>query len=108
MSKRVFIGNLDPDLSDQELGSAFGTYGAVLRAEVVRGRGGRGRGFGYVELGSEEEATRAIAELDGRELRGREMTVAEARRRRSPEEEADLAAEISRRHTFRNSNRRDR
>ena len=110
MSKRLFVGNLDADVSDQELGNIFAAYGDVLSAEVVRGRGGRGRGFGYVEMSSDEGATHAITELDGRELQGRAMTVAEARRRRrrSPMEEANLVADFSRRRGFRDGNRANR
>ena len=91
MSKRLFVGNLDPNISDEELGESFATYGPVLRAEVVRARGGRGRGFGYVELESVDGAERAISELHGREMYGRAVTVAEARafRPRSRMEEAD-------------------
>ena len=91
MTKRLFVGNLSLNISDQELSDLFADYGAVVGAEVVRGRGGRGRGFGYVELDSDQGATRAIVELNGRALQGREVTVAEARSRRrpSPMEQAD-------------------
>ena len=77
MSKRVFVGNLAQQVTDQELGEVFAPYGAVRKAEVVRGRGGRGRGFGYVELASDEAVTRAIAELNGHEIQGRPLTLAE-------------------------------
>ena len=79
MSKRVFVGNLHAHVTDQELSDVFAPYGGVRKAEVVRGRGGRGRGFGYVELASDEGAIRAIAELNGREIRGKPATLAEAR-----------------------------
>ena len=79
MSKRVFVGNLATQITDQELSDVFAPYGGVRKAEVVRGRGGRSRGFGYVELASEEGAARAIAELNGREIGGRPATLAEAR-----------------------------
>jgi RNA recognition motif-containing protein len=79
MSKRVFVGNLAAQVSDKELSDLFAPYGVVRKAEVVRGRGGRGRGFAYVELASDEGAARAIAELNGREILGRPATLAEAR-----------------------------
>jgi RNA recognition motif-containing protein len=100
MSKRLFVGNLAPHVSDQELSALFSSYGAVRKAEVVRGRGGKGRGFGYVELASDDAATRALTELNGRDLHGRPLTLAEARSAapRSPMEEADHNAEMFRPH----------
>ena len=91
MSKRLFVGNVAREVTDQELGDAFAAYGTICKAEVVRGRGGRGRGFGYVELASDESAARAIAEMHGQELRGQTVTVGEARASapRSRMEEAD-------------------
>jgi RNA recognition motif-containing protein len=79
MSKRLFVGNLTQHLTDKELGELFASYGGVLKAEVVRGRGGRSRRFGYVELTTDDSAARAIAELNGREINGQAMTLAEAR-----------------------------
>lgn len=100
MVKRLFVGNLASNVSDQELGELFAGYGAVRKAEVVRGRGGKGRGFGYVELASDDAASRALAELNGRNLHGRPLTLAEARSAapRSPMEEADRNAEMFRPH----------
>ncbi len=87
MAVRLFVGNLGPVISDQELAAMFAPYGAV-KAEVVRGRRGKGRGFGYIELLSEQEATRAIADLNGREVGGRPITLAGANAspRKSPDE----------------------
>lgn len=79
MSKRMFVGNLTLNITDKELGEVFASYGGVLKAEVVRGRGGRSRGFGYVELSNDDGVVRAIAELNGREIQGKPMTLAEAR-----------------------------
>jgi RNA recognition motif-containing protein len=78
VATRVFIGNLAVAVSDQELSALFAAYGKVLKAEVVRSRGGRGRGFGFVELSSETEAAQAIRELNGRELQGKALTVSPA------------------------------
>lgn len=98
MSKRLFVGNLNPHITDQELGAVFAPYGAVRKAEVVRSRGGRGRGFGYVELASDEAATRAITELNGRDIQGRPATLAEAHSSapRTNMQEADQRSEFSR------------
>ena len=111
MSKRLFVGNLARDITDQELSDVFKPYGSVRKAEVVRGRGGKGRGFGYVELANDEGTLRAIAELNGRELQGRAVTVGEARSvpRRSAMEEADQRAAFSRGYGFgRGGDRRNR
>ena len=79
MSKRLFVGNLTAHITDKELGEVFASYGALVKAEVVRGRGGRSRGFGYVELASDDSAARAIVDLNGRDIQGKPMTLAEAR-----------------------------
>ena len=107
MSKRLFVGNLAQQITDQELGEVFASYGAVRKAEVVRGRGGRGRGFGYVELANDEAVTRAIAELNGREIQGRPVTVAEAHSSapRTNMQEADQRFEFSRGRGFTGGNR---
>ncbi len=76
MSVRLFVGNLRFTLGDEELRQAFEAAGAVARAEIVRDRfDGRSRGFGFVEMTSEEEAAVAIRELNGRDLAGRPMRV---------------------------------
>ena len=110
MAKRLFVGNLAGSMSDRELGVIFTAYGTVRKAEVVRGRGGKGRGFGYVELASDVEASRAIAELNGREIQGRPLTLAEAQSAapRKAAEEADRRAEFSHRREGGGGNRWDR
>ena len=76
MSARLFVGNLSFSLGDDALREAFEQIGAVERAEVVRDRfDGRSRGFGFVEMESEEAAAAALRELDGREVGGRPMRV---------------------------------
>ena len=102
MGMRLFVGNLADGITDQELGAIFSGSGTVSKAEVVRGRGGRGRGFGYVELASEPEAARAMAEVNGREVQGRVLTVGEARSaaRRKPMEEADQRSGFSHPHGY--------
>ena len=81
MSQRLYVGNLPKSVTDDGLRDFFASYGALITAEVVRGRRGIPRGFGYVELSSNEDAERAITELDGTQLEGQAVTVAVARKR---------------------------
>jgi RNA recognition motif-containing protein len=76
MSARLFVGNLSFKLDDDALRQAFEQVGVVERAEVVRDRfDGRSRGFGFVQMASEEAAETALHELNGREVAGRPMRV---------------------------------
>lgn len=80
MGKRLYVGNLSFGTTDAELKNAFAQYGEVTSATVVMDREtGRSRGFGFVEMNS--GADEAIAEMDGKELGGRQLTVNEARPR---------------------------
>ena len=82
MAKKLFIGNLSWNTKDDSLNALFATIGAVTSAQVVNDRyTGRSRGFGFVEMANDEEAERAIAELNGKDLDGRQITVSEARAR---------------------------
>ncbi len=83
MSKRLYVGNLSWDTDDNTLRNAFESDGrTVAEANVIIDRDtGRARGFGFVEMGSEEDAQGAIAALDGTELDGRNIRVSEARER---------------------------
>ena len=76
------MGNLSYETTDGDLKETFSTVGACESASVVTDRmTGRSRGFGFVEMGSDEEAQQAIARLNGTELRGRSINVSEARER---------------------------
>jgi RNA recognition motif-containing protein len=76
----IFVGNLSFDTRDESLRQAFSAYGAVQSAQVVMDReSGRSRGFGFVEMPSDDEARSAISALNGQELGGRSITVNEAR-----------------------------
>jgi len=82
MGLKLFVGNLSFETTDDDLKEAFSQAGACAMASVIKDRlSGRSRGFGFVEMGSDEEAQKAIAELNGRELRGRNISVSEARER---------------------------
>lgn len=78
----IFVGNLSFQASDNELMELFGQYGEVTRASVIRDRDtNRSKGFGFVEMSSDEAANRAIQELNGRNWNGRDLKVNEARPR---------------------------
>jgi RNA recognition motif-containing protein len=78
----IFVGNLSFDTTDSDLQAAFGAYGDVGRASVVRDRdSGQSRGFGFVEMNNSAEATQAMTALNGQDLNGRTLNVNEARPR---------------------------
>lgn len=82
--KNIFVGNLSFDTTDTDLQAAFGAYGAVDKASVVRDRdSGQSRGFGFVEMPNATEATAAMSGLNGQDLNGRTLNVNEARPRES-------------------------
>ena len=79
----VYVGNLSYDLSEEDLKSAFEEYGEVTSAKIVSDRySGRSKGFGFIEMTSDDEAKAAIEGLSGKELAGRAIVVNEARPRR--------------------------
>jgi cold-inducible RNA-binding protein len=78
--KNIFVGNLSFGATEGSVRSLFEAYGAVDRVSIVTDRDtGQARGFGFVEMSSNADADRAIAELNGRELDGRALNVNEAR-----------------------------
>jgi len=78
--KNIFVGNLDFNVSEDELRNLFATYGQVDRVSILTDREtGRSRGFGFVEMVNAEEGDKAIAELNGTQLGGRKLNVNEAR-----------------------------
>jgi RNA recognition motif-containing protein len=83
MTKRLYVGNLSFDTSEDALRSAFGQDGRkVDSASIVTDRDtGRPRGFAFVEMENEADASAAIAALDGTDLDGRTLKVNEARER---------------------------
>lgn len=82
MGKRLYVGNLAYSVTEAELRDVFGEAGEVVDVKVVLDRDtGRPRGFAFVELSSDGEATKAIEVLNGRDLQGRVMNVSEARER---------------------------
>jgi RNA recognition motif-containing protein len=82
MAKRLYVGNLSYSVASEDLRRLFETYGAVTSAEVLIDREtGRSRGFGFVEMETEESAQAAIEALDGNDHEGRRLNVNESRPR---------------------------
>jgi len=78
--KNIFVGNLSFGATEDGVRSMFETYGAVDRVNIVTDRDtGQAKGFGFVEMSNNAEGDQAIAGLSGRELKGRSLTVNEAR-----------------------------
>lgn len=76
MIKKLFVGSLAYSAGDSELNEAFSPFGEVVSAQVVKEREtGRSRGFGFVEMETEEQAQNAMKEMDGKELMGRSIVV---------------------------------
>jgi RNA recognition motif-containing protein len=82
MGKRIYVGNLSYDVTDSALEQLFAQHGTVESAQVVMDRDtGRSKGFGFVEMKTDQEAQAAIAALNGQMIGGRNLTVNEARPR---------------------------
>ncbi len=82
MGKKLYVGNLGYDVSSSDLQQLFAQHGTVNSAEVINDRmTGRSKGFGFVEMGSDQEAQSAIAALNGQTHGTRALTVNEAKPR---------------------------
>lgn len=80
MNKKLFVGGLPFSMTSSDLKDLFSRAGNVEEATVIVNRQtGRSKGFGFVEMSSEEEAQKAIEQLNGTEVEGRRITVNEAR-----------------------------
>ena len=80
MGKKLYVGNLSYNTDSSALGELFSAHGTVQSAEIISDREtGRSKGFGFVEMGSDEEAQAAIAAMNGQEVDGRSLTVNEAK-----------------------------
>jgi RNA recognition motif-containing protein len=79
---KLYVGNISFNTTNQDLNELFGAVGTVSSANIIEDREtGRSRGFGFVEMGSQEDGEKAIAELNGKELDGRTLKVNEAKPR---------------------------
>ena len=80
MATKLFVGNLPFNTTPEELENVFGQSGSVTSVNIITDKfTGRSRGFGFVEMGTEEEAQAAVESLHGHEMQGRPLTVNEAK-----------------------------
>src|SRR5450432_4354911 len=82
MGKKLYVGNLSYDVDSSALQEMFTPHGTVESAEIIQDRDtGRSKGFGFVQMGTDDEATAAIAAMNGQDHGGRALTVNEAKPR---------------------------
>jgi len=82
MGKKLYVGNMSYDVTNEDLEQLFGAHGTVESAQVITDRNtGRSKGYGFVEMSSDEEAQAAMEALDGQEQGGRTIKVNEAKPR---------------------------
>jgi RNA recognition motif-containing protein len=82
MGRKLYVGNLTYGVTNGDLEKMFEPFGRVESAQVIMDRDtGRSKGFGFVEMGSDQEAQAAIAAMSGKEVDGRQLTVNEAKPR---------------------------
>lgn len=80
MGKKLFVGNLPWSMTEESLQQLFSEAGTVESATIIRDKmSNRSKGFGFVEMSTEEEAKAAIDAINGREIEGRALTVNEAK-----------------------------
>ena len=82
MTSNLYVGNLTFNTTSADLRKMFAEFGEVTKAQVIEDRDtGRSRGFGFVEMGSSDEANKAIGALNGKSVDGRQLTVNLAKER---------------------------
>ena len=80
MSKKVYVGNLPFGVAEKELSEMFSSYGEITEAIVIKDKySGRSKGFGFVTFANDESATKAISEMNEKEVQGRALKVNEAK-----------------------------
>lgn len=78
----IYVGNLSRDVNEEDLQEAFGAFGQVASVNIIKDKfSGESRGFGFVEMPGKAEAQAAIADLNGKDLKGQTLNVNEARPR---------------------------
>jgi RNA recognition motif-containing protein len=78
----IYVGNLSYNVTEDDLREAFGAFGEVTSANIIKDKfTGQSKGFGFVEMSAKEQAQAAIAGMNGKELKGRALNVNEARPR---------------------------
>jgi cold-inducible RNA-binding protein len=81
----IYVGNLTPDTTEDELREAFAPYGEVTAVKIIRdGATGESRGFGFVDMQSEEQAQAAINEMNGKEIKGNQIRAEAGRAKPAP------------------------
>lgn len=80
MGKKIYVGNLSYSVDSDQLSQVFSEFGTVDSANVITDReSGRSKGFGFVEMSTDDEAAAAISKLNGQDLGGRAMNISEAK-----------------------------
>jgi RNA recognition motif-containing protein len=80
MASKLYVGGLAYSVTEKELEDFFAAIGAVSSVAIIKDRDtNQSKGFGFVEMGSDDDAKKAIAELNGKDLSGRNIIVSEAR-----------------------------
>ena len=78
----IYVGNLSPEVTEEELQEAFKAFGQVTSVNIIKDRySGQSKGFAFVDMPTKGEAQAAIAGVNGKELKGQRLTVSEARPR---------------------------
>ena len=86
MSKKLYVGNLSYEVTEEDLKKNFGEIGECIVVNIIRDKySGNSRGFGFVEMATEEDAQEAIRKLNGGELSGRKIIVQEAKPQKEPQ-----------------------
>ncbi len=76
----IYVGNLNFKVDEKDLDDIFGDYGTIVSTKIITDKfSGKSKGFGFVEMENDDEANKAIAELNGATLESREMVVNEAK-----------------------------
>ena len=79
MGTKVYVGNLPFSVTDEDLRAMFSNFGEITEAVLIKDKfSGRSKGFGFVTYSTEESANKAISEMNGKEVQGRELKVTEA------------------------------
>lgn len=79
----IYVGNLATEVNEEDLRQAFEAYGEIASVNIIKDKfSGKSRGFGFVEMPSQEEAQSAIEGLNGKDLKGQALNISEARPRR--------------------------
>lgn len=104
MTKKLFVGNLSFQVSDFDLEDLFKEFGEVASAKVIVDRmTGRSRGFGFVEMGAEDSAQKAIDGLNGQEVKGRPINVSFAKEQTEGDRGGGRSGGYGRRRSYNNN-----